>query len=305
MSLHVIVGAGPVGAGVARLLVERGDQVRVVTRHGTGLAHPSVERIAADAADAEKLASLVRGASTLFNCASPQYHRWLTDWPPLASSLLAAAERSGAVLATASNLYGHGRVQGPITNETPLAATHPKLKLRADIWRDALAAHRAGRVRATEVRGSDYPEANSVFSLAVAQPLLAGKRAFVPSPLDVPHSWTSIRDVARTLVAVATDERAWGKAWLVPTHPPLTMRQLAERLAKAVGAPPPKLTAIPYGVLWTAGLASPLFRELRTTWYQFEHPFVVDSSATERTFGLAPTALDEVLAGMAKGPVGT
>ena len=78
--------------------------------------------------------------------------RWLTDWPPLASALPAASERSGAVLATVSNLYSYGPVDAPITPATPLAATHPKLRLRAQMWRDALAAHQAGRTRATEDR---------------------------------------------------------------------------------------------------------------------------------------------------------
>ncbi len=40
MALHVIVGAGPVGTATANLLAERGEQVRVVTRRGTGPEHP-------------------------------------------------------------------------------------------------------------------------------------------------------------------------------------------------------------------------------------------------------------------------
>ena len=43
------------------------------------------------------------------------------------------------------------------------------------------------------------------------------------------------------------------------------------------------------------GLFVPLVRELRTTRYEFVLPFVVDSSLTERTFGLAPTDLDVAL----------
>ena len=46
----------------------------------------------------------------IYSCAGPAYPRWVTDWPPLATALLTAAERSGAVLATASNLYGYGPV---------------------------------------------------------------------------------------------------------------------------------------------------------------------------------------------------
>ena len=299
--MHVIVGAGPVGAATARLLAERGEQVRIISRRGTGPEHPTVERVAADATDADRLSSLAVGAVALYNCANPLYHRWLTDWPPLASALLAAAERSGAVLTTASNLYGYGPVDAPITAATPLAATHPKLRIRADMWRAALAAHQAGRIRTTEVRSSDYIEANSIFTIVLTEPLLAGRRAYVPAALDQPHSWTSITDVATTLVTVAAQEPAWGQAWLTPTNPPLTVRELATRFTEIVGAPRPKLTALPFPMLWTAGLFSPLIRELRATRYQFVHPFVIDSSLTERTFGLTPTDLDTALAGLRAG----
>ncbi len=296
MSLHVIVGAGPVGTATATLLAERGERVRVLTRRGGGPQHPAIERVAADATDADRLAALADGAAALYNCASPLYHQWFTDWPPLAAALLTGAQRSGAVLATASNLYGYGPVDGPITAATPLAATQPKLALRAQMWRDALAAHQAGRIRATEVRASDYIEANSLFSVALAKPLLAGKRAYVPAALDIPHSWTSIADVATTLVTAATTGQAWGQAWLVPTNPPLTVREIAARFTTLAGAPAPKLTSVPYPVLWAGGLFSPMMKELRITNYQWTRPFTVDSSYTEQTFGLAPTPIDKALA---------
>ena len=296
MPLHVIVGAGPVGSATARLLAGAGERVRIVSRSGRGPEHPAIERVAADAADAGRLGELAEGATALYNCANPDYTRWLTDWPPLAAAFLDAAERSGAVLATASNLYGHGPVSGSITQDTPLAATHPKLKLRGDMWREALARHEQGRLRATEVRASDYIEANSIFALLVAPPLLAGRRAFVPAPLDVPHTWTAIADVARTLVTVAGDGRAWGRPWPVPSNPPLTVRELSRRFVRVAGIDKARVSAIPYPVLWAGGLFVPLLRELRTTYYQFADPFVLDASATERTFGLAPSALDDVLA---------
>src|SRR5258707_4395779 len=133
--MHVIVGAGAVGSQAALQLAERGEKVRIVSRRGTGPQHPSIELVAADATDAERLTALATGAAALYNCASPLYHQWFTDWPPLASALLTAAERSGAVLAVVSNLYGYGAVAGRITQKTPLSATHPKLRLRAEMWR--------------------------------------------------------------------------------------------------------------------------------------------------------------------------
>ena len=141
---------------------------------------PEIERVAADATDSARLSELAKGAVALYNCANPPYHQWLTDWPPLSQALLRAAETSGAVLATACNVYGYGPVAGRITDTTPLAATQPKLKLRADMWRDALAAHAAGKIRATEVRASDYIEANSIFSFMLAKPLLACRARSCP-----------------------------------------------------------------------------------------------------------------------------
>jgi hypothetical protein len=41
---------------------------------------------------------------------------------------------------------------------------------------------------------------------------------------------------------------------------------------------------------------SPTIRELDETRHQFDRPFVLDSSAAQRTFGLAPTDWSAVLA---------
>ena len=180
---------------------------------------------------------LTGGAVALYNCANPRYHRWPVDWPPIAAALLSAAEESGAVLATTGNLYGYGPVDGAMTEDTPLAATGRKGRVRARMWRDALAAHEAGRVRATEVRASDYlgGGADSMVSSVVVPAVLAGRTAWVPGRLDVPHSFTYTGDTARALVTVAADERAWGRAWHVPSPPPLTIRSLAGSLARIAG----------------------------------------------------------------------
>lgn len=122
-----------------------------------------------------------------------------------------------------------------------------------------------------------------------------GKTAYAFGDPDAPHSWSNVDDVAQTLVTLATDERAWGKAWLVPTAAPASMREAARRANELIGAPPAKVIRVPYAFLWTAGLFYKLMKELRATYYQFAKPFTIDSSATEDTFGLKPTPLDDSL----------
>jgi nucleoside-diphosphate-sugar epimerase len=298
MGRHVIVGAGPVGTATAEHLARQGHDVMVVTRRGSGPS--TVACVAADATDVDRLASLAAGADALYNCANPPYHRWPQLWPPLAAALLTAAERSGAVLVTTSNLYGYGPVTGELTEELPQSARDTKLRIRADMWRTALAAHRAGRVRVTEARASDYlgPGALSLFTTVILPGLRRGRAVSVPAELDVPHSHTFTGDVGVTLATLATDPRAWGRAWHVPSPSPSTLRELATRFASLADVPAPRLSTLPPSLLRLAGLFNSGAREFAKVRYQFDRPWVLDSSAAQQTFGLSPTTTDEALRSM-------
>lgn len=300
MDRHVIVGAGAVGTHTARSLVAAGHEVRMVTRSGSGPDMPGIERVAADASDPDTLRRLTEGAAALYNCANPAgYHQWSSVWPPLAASLLSAAEATGAVLVIMGNLYGYGPVEGPMTESTPLAATGTKGRIRADMWTDALAAHEAGRARVTEARASDFfgpGGGNDHLGRRFMPKLLAGKKVTHIADPDVPHAWTYLPDVGRTLATLGTDERAWGRAWHVPTNPPLSYRQMAEAMATAAGLPAPRVGAIPHAAQRALGVVVPLIREIEEVRHQFTRPWILDSSAVADTFDLRPTPMDQAAA---------
>lgn len=299
--LHVVVGAGATGTATALLLADRGAHVRVVTRSGGGPEHPSIERIAADASDAERLAELVGGAVALYNCANPPYHQWADAWPPLAKSFLQTAEATGAVLVTLSNLYGYA-VDGPMRANQPLDPPSRKGAIRAQMWHDALAAHQTGRINAVEVRASDFIGPglgdNGHMGDRLMRRIVAGKSVQVFGATDVEHSWTAINDVARTLVAVAIEPTAWGRAWHVPSVAPMTQQDLVHRLCETAEVAPTKVGVLPNAILAIAGLFVPPIREMAEMRYQFVEPFVIDASDTTAVFGLEATPLDETLRAM-------
>ncbi|MEV0382541.1 NAD-dependent epimerase/dehydratase family protein [Nonomuraea sp. NPDC050643] len=297
MGKHIVVGSGQVGSHLAAKLIAQGHEVTVVTRSGGG--PEGAVRVAADVADRARMTEIAKGADVLYNCVNPRYHRWLTDWPPMAASFLAAAESSGAVLVMLGNLYPYGPVTVSMTEDLPAASSSPKAQVRARMWADALAAHEAGRIRVTEVRGSDYfgPGATDQSYLGdrFLVPLKAGKAIPLIWPADMPHSWTYLPDVADALITAGADERAWGRPWHVPTAEPMTFRQMGQRMAEVLGRPAPRFVRLPWPLVRAAGLVSPMMGELRHIRYQFTAPYVLDSSAFQRTFGVAPTPIDKAL----------
>ncbi|MDH2390885.1 NAD-dependent epimerase/dehydratase family protein [Streptomyces sp. HNM0663] len=296
MSRYVVVGFGPAGAATARLLAEQGHSVLVVTKSGRS-PEPGIEHVALDATDSESLIRAAQGAAAVFSCAAPPYHRWVSDWPPLASALCAAAEATGAVLVMLGNLYGYGPVDGPMTEELPLAATGPKGRVRAAVWEQARKLHEQGRIKAVEVRASDFfgPGVTDGGHLAgrVMPRLLRGKPVSTLGDPDAPHSWTYLPDVAGALVEVAEEERAWGRAWHVPTAPWLSTREMVDRLAARAESGPVPVRRVPPAALAVASVFSPLIRGLKEIRYQFDRPFTVDSSAYEAAFTVRATPLDE------------
>ncbi|MEZ5184349.1 MAG: NAD-dependent epimerase/dehydratase family protein [Candidatus Nanopelagicales bacterium] len=297
MAIHTVVGAGQVGTRLAALLVDHGHDVRLVSRRGNAIRGAEGRR--ADASDLSQLLAATAHSDVIYNCINPPYTQWQTLWPPMADNLIAAAEASDAVLVTLNNLYGYGPVNRPMTEDLPMVGHTRKGAVRADMWHQALAAHEKGRIRMTEVRASDYiGEAGDQtnFGDRVIPKLRAGKALTLMGRTDQPHTWTYTGDAARLLSTVAGDERAWGRPWHVPSPAPRTQAEVIADLAAELGVPVPKIRTAGKGLLGMVGIFNPDARQLVEMLYEFDRPFVMDSSRAQATFGLEPTAWPDIIA---------
>jgi nucleoside-diphosphate-sugar epimerase len=298
VSTFLIIGAGPVGTTTAMELLQQGHQVKIATRSGTGPDDPRVERLKVDAADSKAVSVVAKNVDAILNCANPKYTRWDTDWPPIAKSLLQAAEQTGAGLVTMSNLYGYGSQHQTMDSQTPLESTGKKGLVRANMWLQAKSAHEEGRVRATEVRASDFfgpgvIDAN--MGERVVPLVLQDKSVQLMGKADVLHSFSYMPDVARTLCAVATSDHAWGRPWMVPSIT-TTQRQFVNDLSRAANVRPVKISTLPAALIRVLGLVVPLMRELGEVQYQFNSRFVIDASETTTTLNIEATSADDAFA---------
>jgi len=74
------------------------------------------------------------------------------------------------------------------------------------------------------------------------------------------------------------------------------MRELAPAHTTAAGLSQPKLSAVPGWLLRLLGVFSTDMREVAEMLYQFDRPFVMDSTRSEERLGLRPTPLPEAAA---------
>ncbi|NKY89271.1 NAD-dependent epimerase/dehydratase family protein [Nocardia veterana] len=297
--LHVVTGAGPVGTTIAEQLAATGAAVRVLTRSGSGPVHPLIERRAVDVNDREGLAAAVDGAVAIYHCTHGSRYSartWRAELPGAERTVLDVAGRAGAVVVFPESLYSYGPVDRPMTEDMPRTADFGKPAVRVELLR----ARAASETATVSVAASDFigPYVRTSHAGERMVPnILAGKTVQVFGNADLPHSFTYMPDLAAAMIRAAADRALWNSFLHAPTAPAVSMRQLVAALAAAARVPAPKVVALPGWTLRTAGVVSSMMRELAEMNYQFERPFILDSSRSEQRLGLAPTPLDEVAAG--------
>jgi nucleoside-diphosphate-sugar epimerase len=297
--LHVVFGSGPIGRATATELTGQGLPVRLVNRSGRAPAPPGVEVVAADASDPAAATTAAGGAAVVYQCLNPQYHRWAEDFPPLQAGVVAACQAHGARLVTFENVYMYGDTRGvPMTETTPYAAHTRKGRVRLAMTEQLRALHARGDLDVTIARASDYfgpggLEQSPLGELVIGR-ALAGKSAQVVGDPDQPHSYTFVPDAGRTMAAIGTRDDVGGDVFHVPNAPARSTREIIGMIGALLGREV-KVSVAPKLLLRAMGLVNPSVREVIEMLYEFEQPFVVDSTKAAERLGIAPTPLEESL----------
>lgn len=299
--LHVIFGTGAIGRAIMEELAGRGESVRMVNRAGKMDEVPAgVEVVASELYDPAKVRDVARGAKVAYQCSQPNYFEWPEKFPPLQKAIIDGLTGSGAKLVLAENLYMYGLTHGAaMTEDTPHNAHTRKGKTRSEMSKAAFAAHVAGKLRVTAGRGSDFFGPWGLSTAAMGErtfyPMLRGKPASLVGNIDLPHTHTYIKDFGRALVVLGERDEADGQAWHIPNdNPRVTQREMVTMIAQEMGIAP-KMSAMGKWMMWMGGLFIPEAKETVEMMYEFEQPFIVDSSKFEDTFGMQATPMREAI----------
>lgn len=293
---HVVLGTGAIGRAVTEELVKRGESVRMVNRSGKMDEVPiEVEVVASDLYDPAKVREVTRGAKVVYQSAQPRYSEWTEKFPPLQKSIIEGLTGSDTKLVIVENLYMYGGPNGkPMTEDIPYNAHTRKGKVRGELSRAALNAHKEGRVRITSGRGGNFFGpwgTDSTMGARAFYPLLRGKPAQLIGRTDLPHTHTYVKDFGRALVLLGEREEADGQAWHVPNdQPKMTQAELVRMFAEEAGVEA-KISSMGKFMMTIGGLFIPEAKETVEMMYEFEEPFVIDSSKFEKAFGMEATPM--------------
>jgi len=297
-STHVILGSGgAIGTPLAQELLAKGERVRTVSRSGKGPAGAESRR--ADLLSAVETADAVEDGATVYLLVGLPYDSrvWRVQWPQIIRNVVAACESKQARLLFLDNVYMYGRVDGAMTEETPVHPTSEKGHIRAEVAGYLLDEMRAGRIEAVIARAADfygpYATASSIpYTLALG-PLLAGKRPRWLVSTRVRHSFSYTLDCAKALSLLAQADDAFGQVWHLPTaRPPLTGAEFLSTAARCLGVPL-HYSLLSKAALAVAGLVNRQILEVYRMIYQNERDYLFTSTKFERRFGSTPTPYEQ------------
>ncbi|MFB7844403.1 NAD-dependent epimerase/dehydratase family protein [Microbacterium sp. NPDC056052] len=283
MSVHVVLGArGVIGQETIAALTAGGDDVIAVAR-GPVVVPEGVRTRQADLLDAAQTRTAVAGADVVHLVAGLRYDHavWAREWPVIVRNAAVAARDAGARLVALDNVYAYGRVEGPMREDTPLRPISRKGRVRAEAREMLLSFPDVAVGVAADFYG---PGARtSVFNRLVIDALRRGRAGRWLFDAGLAHSMTYTPDIGSGLAALGRSTETG--VWHLPTSAAL---RGIDYIDIAAGEPG-RARVLTRGQLRLAALVDREARETLEMGYQYEHPYLFDSSAFERRFGIAPT----------------
>ena len=315
MKVFVTGATGFVGSHVARVLLQRGAELRLLVRASSrteNLEGLRADRVTGDLSDAEELRKGMAGCELVFHVAA-DYRLWAPDPDEIyranvegTRAVLEAARAAGVrrVVHTSSvGTIGFQTNGHPACEDSPVALT------------DMIGAYKRSKFMSEQVA---LEAARSGLDVVVVNPTTpVGEQDIKPTPtgrvivdflkrkfpayVDTGLNLVDVRECARGHAAAAEKGRS-GERYILGGEN-LTLKQILDRLAAITGLPSPRVR-LPYAVALATGAVDTLFtgvllrREPRVTLDSVRmgrKKMFASSAKAERELGWKIVAVDDAL----------
>jgi nucleoside-diphosphate-sugar epimerase len=187
----------------------------------------------------------------------------------------------------------YGKVDGIMTEETPVNPCSKKGEVRAQIAEMLLSEVRSGNLKALIARAADFygPNVrNSIPEGLIIQNYKKGKSAQVFCSDKFVHSYTFTPDAGKATAILGNTEKAYGQVWHLPTmKDPMTGKEFINAFAREFKVKP-KYMVLKKWMVRIFGLFTPVIGEVYEMLYQYDRDYIFDSTKFEREFNFQPTS---------------
>ena len=270
MKPTLVTGAsGFVGWHVARLLIERGHQVRALVRASSTIPDLDVERVIGDLRDPASLASAASGCGLVFHVAA-DYRLWSKNPHELYQSnvdgtrnILSAARAAGVERVVYTSTVGCiGIPSGGIGDENQPVSLHD---MAGDYKRSKFLAEQVALEFArggfpVVIVNPTAPMGDHDFKpTPTGQIVLDFLKGAMPAYIDTGLNVVNVHDVALGHL-LACEKGKVGERYILGSEN-LTLSQILQELARITGRKAPTVK-LPYSVAWTAGIVTTAWAHL-------------------------------------------
>lgn len=299
--MQTILGSGgAIGHGLALTLHKYQTSVRLASRHPKAVTG-SEELCPTDLLLAESVHKAVKGSKVCYLCVGIPYSTriWQEQWPVVMNNVIAACAANGSALVFFSNIYSlSANSLNPITPNSPMDPPSRKGVVRQQVEEALMDAASQGRISALIARAPDFfgPIGdNSLLMAMVYRNLVKGKSAQWFCNADMPHSFGYTPELARGTAMLGNASDTWGEIWNLPVdHEAPSGREWTRMFARAMQKTD-KVQVLPAWLVRALGLFVPVLRESVEMLYQYDRPYVFDSSKFNRHFKYSPVRNEDAI----------
>ncbi len=293
--MQTILGAnGVIANNLAKELPRYTDKLRLVSRNPKKI-NGSDELKSADLLNKTQTAEAVEGSAVVYLTAGLQYNinTWREQWPAIMSNVIEACKKHRSKLVFFDNVYCYGRVDGWMTEETPVRPTSKKGEVRAQIATMILDEVRTGNLTALIARAPDFYgpfTPLSFLNVMVFENYAKGKKAQLMISDQYKHTLIYTPDAGKATALLGNTESAFNQVWHLPTDKnTLTMKEIVQQAAAAFGVKPDYMV-LQRWMLQMAGLFSGVIKESVEMLYQSDSDYLFDSSKFDKAFEFKTTS---------------
>ncbi len=296
--MQTILGSnGTIGTYIAKELPKYTDKVRLVSRNPQKV-NADDELVSLDLLEAEKVSQVVKGSEVVYLTVGIVYKlkEWNRQWEIIMRNAIYACKKHDAKLVFFDNVYPYGKVDGWMTEETPINPCSEKGKIRARLDEMIMYDVERGNLQAIIARAADFYGPDTPLSFAnvmVIENYLKGKKAQWMIDENKKHSFTYTPDAAKATALLGNTGSAYNQVWHLPIDKnALTGKEFMELAAQTIGVSP-KYTVLKKWMIQMAGMFNHNIKETIEMLYQVDSDYLFDSSKFDKAFDFKTTTYQE------------